>query len=68
MWPAEAQAIITCDMLSQFPESGSPPVTYEDVGRSVSIAWFPSAPASGGDPQTLLMAFMTPELYKAVAR
>jgi hypothetical protein len=64
MWPAQAQAIITCDMLSHFPESGSTPVTYQDVGRSVSITWFPSAPASGGDPQTLLMAFMTPELEK----
>src|SRR5262245_3412501 len=64
MWPAQAQAIITCDMLNQFPESGSPPVTYRDVGRNVSITWFASAPASGGDPQTLLMAFMTPELNK----
>jgi hypothetical protein len=64
MWPAQAQAIITCDMLNNFPENGSPPVTYRDVGRSVSITWFASAPASGGDPQTLLMAFMTPELNK----
>jgi hypothetical protein len=35
-----------------------------DVGRNVSITWFASAPASGGDPQTLLMAFMAPELNK----
>jgi hypothetical protein len=64
-WPAQADAVITCEMLAQYPQTGSPDYPgYQDVGRSASITWFTSSPASGGALQTLLMAALTPTLIQ----
>jgi hypothetical protein len=61
-WPAQAQAIITCDMLNGYPQNGGNNPTIVDVGKSISVTWFASSPASGGDPQVLVMAALTATL------
>jgi len=63
-WPAQAQAIITCDMLNGYPQNGGNNPTIVNVGKSVSITWFASSPASGGDAQVLVMAAFTATLQQ----
>jgi hypothetical protein len=64
-WPAQAQAVITCDMLTGYAQSGTPNSrVFLDVNKSISIAWFASSPASGGDAQVLLMASLTATLQQ----
>jgi hypothetical protein len=63
-WPAQAQAIITCDMLNGYSQNGGNNPTIVDIGKGISITWFASSPASGGDPQVLVVAAFTATLQE----